>query len=109
LLWFGVAILVGVGLRFLKLPNVAVPVLVGLGVAALVIFLLRNQFNPQEPKPVPRQAPKPANRPGQPAHGRPLVSRLEEVCQHRVQLADRASRSRSAPRDDPDGDSVLGN
>lgn len=53
-LWFGLAIVVGVGLRFMPLPEYLMPVLVGVAVAALTILLLK-QFaasdNPAPPSP----------------------------------------------------------
>jgi xanthosine utilization system XapX-like protein len=83
MLWLGVAVLVGVGLRFMKLPEAALPVLVGVGVAGLIGYLLRNQITPAEPvaAPVPDRTP----RNGQTGHGRTLASRLEEVRQHNRQ------------------------
>lgn len=49
LLWFGLAIIIGVSLRFLKLPDFMLPVLVGFGVAAVVIVgvhCLQGDGNP---------------------------------------------------------------
>jgi hypothetical protein len=40
LFWVTVAVVVGVGLRFLKMPDFVLPILVGLGVAGLVVVLL---------------------------------------------------------------------
>lgn len=55
--WFALAIVVGVGLRFLSLPDWAVPFLVGIAVAAIVGLLLRNYLPQGEEVPVPAPAP----------------------------------------------------
>ena len=63
LLWVGLAMGVGVALRFLALPENLMPFFVGIGVAALVVLLLRHYSTNQEAngqtrtrKPVPRRA-----------------------------------------------------
>ncbi len=46
LLWMAVAVVVGVGLRFMPLPDSLFPTLVGLSVAGVVVVLLRAQQAP---------------------------------------------------------------
>jgi chromosome partitioning protein len=41
-LWFGLAIVVGVGLRFLQLPDWSVPLIVGVAVTAVVVLVMRH-------------------------------------------------------------------
>lgn len=59
LLWMGLAIVLGISLRFLTVPNSLVPVIIGVGVAAIVILIFRqlNNANPGQQQPVPRPAP----------------------------------------------------
>lgn len=57
-LWVAVAIVVGVGLRFLKLPDFVVPILMGVGVGAAVVILARYLFS-QEEKQAEAAAPAP--------------------------------------------------
>jgi hypothetical protein len=75
--WFGLAIVVGVGLRFLEVPEFLLPVLVGVGVAATVVFLLRPSLFVQETKPAPTQDSNARN--GRLSRGRSLAVRLEET------------------------------
>ena len=70
LLWVGVAMAFGIGLRFLNLPDYMIPIIVGIAVAAVVvlgmIFLMPQQEEESEhapaPAPPPRPAAKPSNR-----------------------------------------------
>jgi len=40
-MWMGLAVVIGVGLRFVKLPDFMLPVVVGLAVTAAVVLTLR--------------------------------------------------------------------
>jgi hypothetical protein len=76
-LWFGVAIFVGVGLRFLHIPQNFLPMLVGLAVGgAVIIFALRGSLFDQGTQPAQPTPTKPT-RNGHP--GRSLAARVEEV------------------------------
>lgn len=59
LMWMGAAIAAGVALRFAPLPDVALPGLVGLAVAGIVVFLLQamSQEQGQEAAATPVQPP----------------------------------------------------
>jgi hypothetical protein len=51
LLWCGIAVVMGVLLRSLPLPKDALPILVGLGVTTLVVFLCwQFVLQPDEPR-----------------------------------------------------------
>jgi hypothetical protein len=68
-LWVAVAVVVGVGLRFLKLPDYVVPMLIGVGVAAVVVlvaryFLAQDEKPAQSPAQAPEQPRKPAGSAG---------------------------------------------
>jgi hypothetical protein len=58
-LWVAVAIIVGVGLRFLKLPDYVVPVLIGVGVGSLVGIVAKYLMASGEAKPADAAAPPP--------------------------------------------------
>ena len=70
MMWVGVAMTIGIGLRFLDLPDYMIPVVVGLAVAAVVVlgmvYLIPQQDEEPEqvsaPAPSPRPASKSANR-----------------------------------------------
>ncbi len=65
LMWMGVAIAAGVGLRFAPLPDIALPGLVGLAVAGIVVFLLNAMSREQEQE-AAQQTPAPPSRPPTP-------------------------------------------
>jgi len=69
LMWMGAAIAAGVGLRFAPLPDVALPGLVGLAVAGVVVFLLNAMSREQQQE----QPSRPATPP--PVDTRPAASR----------------------------------
>jgi chromosome partitioning protein len=64
LMWVGLAVVVGVGLRFLRLPEYLIPVLVGIGVTVAVVLLLRS-VQANEPPSAPRPTRKPPPRRGE--------------------------------------------
>jgi chromosome partitioning protein len=69
LLWFGVAIIVGVGLRFLPIPSDALPVLVGFGVSVLILFLCwQFVLQPDEPRQKQKKGSRSGRRPAVRAH-----------------------------------------
>ena len=61
MVWVGLASVVGVGLRFVQLPDFMLPVAVGVAVAAAVILVMRlaSPSSPAAPAPAPQPA-KPA-------------------------------------------------
>jgi chromosome partitioning protein len=74
LLWVGLAMIVGVGLRFMRLPDFMVPVLVGVGVGSVVILVLRHflmQPGPSDP-PAPTRKPTSRRTDGRPETGKRL-------------------------------------
>jgi chromosome partitioning protein len=99
--WLGIAVLVGVGLRFLHLPDGSVPILVGLGVGAVVLFLFRNVLLGQESTPAATQGKSGQN--GHSSHGRTLAARIEEVRQPPRSHGSRRMRKVVPPRNDRNG------
>ncbi len=68
LIWIALAMVGGVSLRFIRLPEFMLPIIVGLAVAGTVVLILRLLLNPTEPaaSPSPLQPrPRPGGRPGQ--------------------------------------------
>jgi hypothetical protein len=71
------AVVVGVGLRFLQLPEFMMPILVGVGVGAAVGILAQRMMVQDEKKPQPQPAPptgpgrlsRVTRRPAAPARG----------------------------------------
>ena len=67
LLWVGVAMAIGIGLRFLDLPDYMIPIIVGFAVAAVVvlgmIFLMPQEEEEPEHVPAPAPPPRPASKP----------------------------------------------
>jgi hypothetical protein len=64
-IWIGLAVAAGVGLRFVRLPDFALPIMVGLAVTAgvvLVLHLVTRTESPDETAHPP--APLPAGRSG---------------------------------------------
>jgi cellulose biosynthesis protein BcsQ len=57
LLWVGLAVAGGVALRFVRLPEFMLPIVVGLAVAGVMVLVLRLVARPAEPtpQPAPRQ------------------------------------------------------
>ncbi len=69
-IWVGLAMVGGVGLRFVKLPEFMLPVVVGLAVAGAMVLVLRVVLNPgEQPLPLPRRR----------APGRPMEKRTAGV------------------------------
>jgi chromosome partitioning protein len=66
LLWVVVGMIAGIGLRFVQLPDVAIQVLVGLGVSLVVVLVLR-----------PSQAEPPKDQPPAPPRSRTVPRRSE--------------------------------
>jgi hypothetical protein len=62
-MWVMLAIALGIGLRFLSLPDYVVPILVGVGVGAVVVIVARY-FLTQPAEPVESKAPPTPARPG---------------------------------------------
>jgi hypothetical protein len=62
LVWVALAIILGVALRFLSLPDYLVPILVGVGVGAVVIiatrYFLTQQPEQQSARPAPSARPR---------------------------------------------------
>jgi hypothetical protein len=66
-LWVVVAVVVGVGLRFLKLPDYVIPILIGVGVGAAVVLAARYLMAQEEKKTAtPEPAPAPPRKPATP-------------------------------------------
>jgi chromosome partitioning protein len=55
-IWIGLAVAAGVGLRFVQLPDFALPLVVGLAVAAGVTLVLHLAFGQPDEEPVPQLA-----------------------------------------------------
>jgi hypothetical protein len=68
LLWVGLAVVAGVALRFLRMPDWVLPLLVGVGVAAVSVVLLRHFLTRGNDEDKP--APAPASPKAQPAESR---------------------------------------
>ncbi len=71
LIWVGLAVVGGIGLRFMPLPDFALPMVVGLAVAAgvtlfLHIFMQTPGQPPSAPPAPPPEPPVPEKRPSQP-------------------------------------------
>lgn len=67
LIWVGLATAAGVGLRFVKLPEFMLPIVVGIAVAGAMVLVLRLLLNPGEPAtPKPQPQPQPQSRSRQP-------------------------------------------
>jgi hypothetical protein len=77
LLWVGLAMVVGVSLRFLEIPDYAIPVLVGLGVGAAVVLVLR-QLQTTAAGEQQTARPAPASEQPQPAVARKSAARRSE-------------------------------
>jgi chromosome partitioning protein len=86
LLWVGLAMVAGVVLRFLTLPDDLVPVLVGVGVAAAVVLLLRHFQARQGPRgPAgPSRKPAPRRAEGRPDPGKRLSGLKRRVTTSRA-------------------------
>jgi hypothetical protein len=63
LLWVALAVVLGVGLRFLHIPDLAVPLLVGVGVGAVVVIAAHYFLvQPRDDQPTPtRKSARPAS------------------------------------------------
>ena len=57
LIWVGLAAAAGIGLRFVRLPSFALPVIVGLAVTAAVTLVLHLLLGQQSKQPAPAAAP----------------------------------------------------
>jgi chromosome partitioning protein len=73
LLSIGLAVVLGVSLRFLKIPSFMVPVLVGVGVAAVIIAVYRYSLTPTDEGKTPG-----TNRPPRPDEASPSAPRASE-------------------------------
>ena len=66
LVWVGLAMVAGIGLRFVKLPDAMLPVAVGVCVAAAVVIAMRLSVSTPKERYVPRPPGRPPVKPRQP-------------------------------------------
>jgi hypothetical protein len=67
MIWVGLATVMGVGLRFVQVPDFMLPIAVGIAVAAAVVLVLRLASPAAQPETAPPHAP--CSKPSRPRRG----------------------------------------
>lgn len=86
--WFGLAILTGVGLRFVELPDWAIPSLVGVGVATLAVLAMRYLLPQEEETPPTAVAPSTTNGRSSASHRLSAMKRRPPSLRSRNQVSE---------------------
>ncbi len=102
LIWVGVAVVLGISMRFVEIPRAVLPVLVGVAVAGLAVLVLKLSTSGQPKEVVKALPPRPGARPRLPDAKKPPSTRSDPRKELNTRLA-AATRRGPPPRfDDAD-------